>query len=574
MDYDKLYKAAFEFKKNKIWNVIHESEIFAVKLSNNRIGYVTITGVANQVIMIAMYIGEEAVQSLLRLLFESSLFYSEYEQREIMITQNCIQCSFENKEYVDDDEAELIKKYAKKFKAKLSGNNSYPVLLKYEPYHVPWKITDENDANDLYEALSAALELYRLVERKGKESIGLKSVSSRTKKIIMLERIDDGFKVAKTDFPKRKPRAFLVPKCENEVAIESIKKFEQKLSFECEIVRELEPVIDDDAKDEAPCLPVVLFAVNAISNFLLPIEPVIHFEKDPDQLMNAFLTALIKYEIRPEKIVAVNNQTREFFKPFCEKLGIDVLFESEPSDFMVQVQEELLSEDDDSDDTDDIVDEIINGMLDFSQGGMSKDDFIDLLESTGMDIPKNIMDSINMIDYVNNSVIANKNKVIDLNSTRKKINKNNKTMTYVISVSVYKGCYRHIKISGDSTLEELHDAINYAFDFDDDHLHAFFMDNKIWSPVDSYVDRRNGEDDEDLSSDVTLDDLGLTAGKQFKYLFDFGDEWVFQCKVIKVLDERVDKTAIIKSVGESPDQYPDYDDEDDYDDFNPEIFPQ
>jgi hypothetical protein len=32
----------------------------------------------------------------------------------------------------------------------------------------------------------------------------------------------------------------------------------------------------------------------------------------------------------------------------------------------------------------------------------------------------------------------------------------------------------------------LHSAILDAFDFDDDHAHAFFMDNHIWSDNDSY----------------------------------------------------------------------------------------
>ena len=50
--------------------------------------------------------------------------------------------------------------------------------------------------------------------------------------------------------------------------------------------------------------------------------------------------------------------------------------------------------------------------------------------------------------------------------------------TYIISVSLKKGCYRHIQIASDKTLDELSQAILSAFDFDNDHLHAFFMDNK------------------------------------------------------------------------------------------------
>jgi hypothetical protein len=58
--------------------------------------------------------------------------------------------------------------------------------------------------------------------------------------------------------------------------------------------------------------------------------------------------------------------------------------------------------------------------------------------------------------------------------------------SYIFSVSLGKGCYRHIKISGNDTLENLHIAILDAFGFRDDHAHAFFMDNRVWSDADAY----------------------------------------------------------------------------------------
>ena len=45
--------------------------------------------------------------------------------------------------------------------------------------------------------------------------------------------------------------------------------------------------------------------------------------------------------------------------------------------------------------------------------------------------------------------------------------------SYIISVSAGKGCYRHIQINQSATLYKLHQAIISAFEFDDDHCHAF-----------------------------------------------------------------------------------------------------
>ena len=104
--------------------------------------------------------------------------------------------------------------------------------------------------------------------------------------------------------------------------------------------------------------------------------------------------------------------------------------------------------------------------------------------------------------------------------------------SYVISVSAGTGCYRHIQISKSATLYKLHQAILRAFDFEDDHAHAFFMDNHYWSGNAAFFSMKM-HGDERLTKYCKLEKLNLSKGDQFKYLFDFGDEWRFQCKVLR-----------------------------------------
>ena len=141
--------------------------------------------------------------------------------------------------------------------------------------------------------------------------------------------------------------------------------------------------------------------------------------------------------------------------------------------------------------------------------------------------------------------------------------------SYVISVSLCKGCYRHIQISGSAKLYRLHKTILKAFEFDDDHLHAFFMDNRLWSPMMAYMSV-SSDNHNPTTKSRKLDSFFLEKGYSFKYLFDFGDEWVFQCKVLRVLDEDVSVPVILRSVGDPPPQYPDYDEyyEYDYPEYN------
>jgi len=128
--------------------------------------------------------------------------------------------------------------------------------------------------------------------------------------------------------------------------------------------------------------------------------------------------------------------------------------------------------------------------------------------------------------------------------------------TFIFKVSL-GGIWRRIAISGEDTLEELHVAINNAFDFDFDHLYAFFMDGKRWSHNAINAPQC---DEGPYTDDLKIGELDLSVGQQFLYLFDFGDEWCFWVKLEKIRKDEPGppEPKIIESKGEAPQQYPSY----------------
>ena len=120
-----------------------------------------------------------------------------------------------------------------------------------------------------------------------------------------------------------------------------------------------------------------------------------------------------------------------------------------------------------------------------------------------------------------------------------------------------KGIWRKIAISGEDTLKDFHVAIQFAFQFDFDHLYAFFMDGKRWSH-----DAINGPecDEGPYANDFRIGELDLTVGQGFLYLFDFGDEWHFWVELKEVGEDssRLSEPEVIESKGEAPEQYPSY----------------
>ncbi|TXK46796.1 plasmid pRiA4b ORF-3 family protein [Pontibacter qinzhouensis] len=136
-------------------------------------------------------------------------------------------------------------------------------------------------------------------------------------------------------------------------------------------------------------------------------------------------------------------------------------------------------------------------------------------------------------------------------SAEKEASKNG---VYRIKVSLSKQLYRTILIGASATFEELHLAIQDAYNFDNDHLYAFFLDGKRWS--------RNAINDPyseqpPYADEVTLSKAGLYEGKRLLYLFDFGDEWQFALQVL-LLDTSLPepkKAIVVEAKGDAPEQY-------------------
>jgi Plasmid pRiA4b ORF-3-like protein len=150
--------------------------------------------------------------------------------------------------------------------------------------------------------------------------------------------------------------------------------------------------------------------------------------------------------------------------------------------------------------------------------------------------------------------------------------------TYTFRVRLLGGGYappharqiwREIELASNQTLADLGEAIPEAFDFSDPHLWAFFLSGKPWDQRTEYA----LDPEPDLLGDrrpKAADRLPIreVPGKEFLYIFDFGDEWHFGVKLMRTSDQ-LERGAhyprVITRHGESPPQYPDLEDEDEND---------
>jgi Plasmid pRiA4b ORF-3-like protein len=137
--------------------------------------------------------------------------------------------------------------------------------------------------------------------------------------------------------------------------------------------------------------------------------------------------------------------------------------------------------------------------------------------------------------------------------------------TYVFRSALvgFRGVSRKLAIKGDETLADLHQLIQFAFDWDDDHLYSFWLSGEFWDsrPGVEFARPDLGLESGQRSARTRLDRLALRAGQKIAYVFDYGDEWRVRLTLSEIRPAGAGPyPPIIESRGDPPPQYG-YDDE-------------
>jgi hypothetical protein len=124
-----------------------------------------------------------------------------------------------------------------------------------------------------------------------------------------------------------------------------------------------------------------------------------------------------------------------------------------------------------------------------------------------------------------------------------------------------RGVRARVVVRADQHLTELHDAIQEAFGWLDDHLYSFWLDGQFWGDDEQEYTSPVTPEESEHTADVPLAELDLAVGQKIAYVFDFGDEW----RVRLTLREQAepddgDYPRVLRRTGTPPPQYADYED--------------
>ena len=423
---------------------------------------------------------------------------------------------------------------------------------------------DAEDLEILAEALDAAVFL---AGKMGKNIRKLAFLHEPDETLPLLSREGDAFRIEKIPMPPEPEVCYPIGHTPNELYMARTKRLPKKGNWFCELTVYPKPLKADGMDEQV--IPWQLLTADSKSGKGIQVQMVRDYETRTEVMLDKLMEAMFRENVCPASITVADDRTYSLLEDWTAEMKIDLLTDEDKPEAIIAMEAKMMAESDPAG----AVEDMLDYFLMIPEQALPPEQLAFLLSPQFnlqeiQDLP-GISDTILKKIALLQKKIDNLRKRVPMDSglLKKKTGKKKSKLpeqTLVISVSYDTGCYRHLRISSKATLEDLSSAILNAFAFDNDHLHAFFMDNRIDSLGETYFCREM-EDDPPFTDEILLEEVASVAGKKFKYLFDFGDNWIFQCKVLKVLDEKTGKPEVVRSKGEAPEQYPVWDEDDDWD---------
>lgn len=341
---------ALLFKKSKAMSMIFDSQIFAVRLSNGEIGYISVLGMTGDRQGLMLYIGENGLNSLQKFLrirsrgiFAPRFYFDDY---------NCcadyLSCEFTIKASLTNEECATVTACAKKLGIRPGGKNFYPVFLKSTPMHFRSRITEQAEIDLLAEALEAAVEMLRLLDS-GRENLFL-SMFSGYGETTLLSKENGKWTESRITIDPPKPTLYVSPKFYNDIAAAKLKKFRKKGTW-LVMVKLSDHMLENSDEILMEAVVIRMDKIRLLPRDVdeLPFMSVTDYDNRCGQLLDKMAEMFVEIKICPKEIRVHDPISFAFVKDFCDRLDIGLEFISEESQGWDYDEEDLYEDLDEED---------------------------------------------------------------------------------------------------------------------------------------------------------------------------------------------------------------------------------
>ena len=314
-EWKRLYELAAELKKLAPWEWMDETEIFGVENPDTgQFGFVSAMGMAGEHLSIGVYLGAEGLYGFWD--FQEAGFEAEpFALFEIPQ----LQVSFEDRENLEKQDRDLIKKLDLKFR----GKQNYPLFRSIKPGFMPWFITSD-EARFLIYAIEQTLEVAPRVRK----NPNILDDKRDTENEVCLVRAAEkqGKKLVWRDVMREIPppdeKEFLIKI--PQTLVDELKSFPQNKNFilEIDLFYAPTPVAE---RGNRPYIPKMLMLADARSGMIAGFQLIQPKEDEAEnylEISRSVFGSLEKLKARPQEIRVADKMLFDLLKGFTQQLNV------------------------------------------------------------------------------------------------------------------------------------------------------------------------------------------------------------------------------------------------------------
>ncbi len=306
-----LYEAAAEFRKIEPWRWMDDSDIFGVQDPHSgEIGYCCIMGGLGEVFAMAVYLGTEGLNGY-RLIQKGTVKPGDPDS---LFIQNCLMASFEDREFIEEEDMAVIKALGLKFR----GSNGWPLFRSYKPGYFPWFLGRDEA---LY--LTAALQQAHYVCVRYKEDRKMLRPARKNHYLVRVQGTVDNATDWHDEWKEPAPAKSepIESKPVDELRIQRIKKTAKPVQavWEIDFFYTPTPV----AEGGRPFFPYAMMICDHNSGFIYDIylsSPRKYIAEFP----TVFLSSIEKNGITPMEILVSKKEAADLLAPYALSFDIKV----------------------------------------------------------------------------------------------------------------------------------------------------------------------------------------------------------------------------------------------------------
>ncbi len=318
-EWKRLYAITARVKELAPWEWMMEDEVFGVQNpEDGEIGFVSVMGAAGEHFAVALYPGADALYGFLELedAAQAGLTGDVAPERVLEIPQ--LQASFEDREQLQKEDREIIKKLNLKFR----GSNNWPLFRTYAPGMFPWFL---NAAEARF--LACALEQLLDVAPRLRDDDSILLGEDDEDFLVRTQRQENGESEweDKTVCVPQPPKKTIKPAPVDARQLEALKKLPRS-NREIEMELTMLPMPVQESKGR-PFFPYILLIVDAGSRMVLATEMM---QPEPSlAAMRAGLPVKLAEIISgfgsvPRTIAVRTETTAGLLSPLAAELGIQI----------------------------------------------------------------------------------------------------------------------------------------------------------------------------------------------------------------------------------------------------------